>query len=270
MVWQAHTNTRWLAAETGVARLPAVQHGHSVWRIAWAASTPPSHPAHACAAHLPLFRAKHNRQIFGDQLPTPHGPPFAQHILRELRRVGGVVFTNGDADGWAGGSLGIRPGTRPRLQQQGAPQAHGQQHQQEATGGMGEDEQAADLAGLHGILDEDELAALDREAAPCLSHGSRRTASWSSRQAEHKEHTGRARTGRRLAFVVYAGGASHCTDTHTLAWDAPGQPPRWRRLRARAMDYATSFAQQNRRGGGDADDPAAAPEVPRAELLVVT
>jgi hypothetical protein len=51
---------------------------------------------------------------------------------------------------------------------------------------------------------------------------------------------------RKLAFVVYEG-ASHCTDTHTFAWQTPGSPPEWKRQRARAMDVAVELAAHHRR-----------------------
>jgi hypothetical protein len=49
------------------------------------------------------------RNIFGKHVPQLHAPGFARHIMPLLQEYGNVVFTNGDLDGWAGGSLGLLP-----------------------------------------------------------------------------------------------------------------------------------------------------------------
>lgn len=61
----------------------------------------------------------HYRHVFGPDMPALAGPPFAQNIRAELRRVGGVVFTNGDLDGWAGGSVGLEPRLPQSQEQEG-------------------------------------------------------------------------------------------------------------------------------------------------------
>jgi hypothetical protein len=42
-------------------------------------------------------------------VPELQGPNFARHIIPLLKDHGNVVFTNGDLDGWAGGSIGLLP-----------------------------------------------------------------------------------------------------------------------------------------------------------------
>lgn len=102
------------------------------------------------------------------------------------------MFTNGDLDGWAGGSLGLLP--------------------------IGRDSQQPVIedAYLH------EFGDFDSKYGGLTKHQS------------------------RVAFVVYRN-ASHCTDTHTNTWQTPGEPEKWRRQRALAMNYAVEFARTNRR-----------------------
>ena len=62
------------------------------------------------------------RNIFGKHVPEIQGPGFARHILPLLKKHGNVVFTNGDLDGWAGGSLGLLP-IKPNNYQDSDPDA---------------------------------------------------------------------------------------------------------------------------------------------------
>jgi hypothetical protein len=61
-----------------------------------------------------------------------------------------------------------------------------------------------------------------------------------------RQHDGRNVGGvARVAFITYKN-ASHCTDTHTYAWQTPGEPPEWKRQRAEAMTRAAEFAMATR------------------------
>lgn len=42
--------------------------------------------------------------LFGSQVPARATPPFMKSIKSLVLKVGNIVFTNGDLDGWAGGS----------------------------------------------------------------------------------------------------------------------------------------------------------------------
>lgn len=44
------------------------------------------------------------RSIFGPELPRLKVPSIAANVKQLVRGIGGVVFTNGELDGWAGGS----------------------------------------------------------------------------------------------------------------------------------------------------------------------
>lgn len=47
---------------------------------------------------------KECRSLFGE-LPPFKPPTFTRNIKRSARQIGGIVFTNGELDGWGGGSV---------------------------------------------------------------------------------------------------------------------------------------------------------------------
>ncbi|WIA22938.1 hypothetical protein OEZ86_009871 [Tetradesmus obliquus] len=156
------------------------------------------------------------RQIFGQDLPRLKVPAVAADVKRLLREVGGVVFTNGEFDGWAGGSFlsdeDVRPAAHSTVKTR--------QQQQQQSG-------AAASQGL-----------------PPASSISRRLAAAGSASSSSSSSTA---AKARVAFVSYKG-ASHCTDTHNLAVHSPAQQPSsWARQRRRAMQYAQQFADRQRR-----------------------
>lgn len=131
-----------------------------------------------------------HRGIFGNDLKPLHSPGFARNFMRLLRREGGVVFTNGDLDGWAGGSLS----------------------------GNATDEH-------HYYSPPEDLRREDGQL----------------KQADGGRDAPPQQWRERVAFITYKG-ASHCTDTHTYAWQTPGEPAEWKQQRAEAMDRAAGFA----------------------------
>jgi hypothetical protein len=133
------------------------------------------------------------RNIFGKHVPEIHGPGFARHIMPLLKEYGNVVFTNGDLDGWAGGSLGLLP------------------------------------------LGRDTPQVISSEDAYLHEFGD-----------FSAKYGGLTKRKSRVAFVVYRN-ASHCTDTHTNTWRTPGEPEKWKRQRAIAMNYAVEFARNSKR-----------------------
>lgn len=71
------------------------------------------------------------RNIFGKHLPDLRGPGFARHIMPLLKEYGNVVFTNGDLDGWAGGSLGLLP----NVEEEGGPDSGDMLYSSGSSGG---------------------------------------------------------------------------------------------------------------------------------------
>jgi hypothetical protein len=151
------------------------------------------------------------RAVFGSDIKPLHSPGFARNFMRLLRREGGVVFTNGDLDGWAGGSLS---GSETDA-------AH---------------DYYSSPDGDHGPKMED--AKLKQSDSPHDSDGP-------PGRDGPPSGPGQENWRERVAFITYKG-ASHCTDTHTYAWQTPGEPAEWKQQRAEAMDRAAAFAMPSR------------------------
>jgi len=166
------------------------------------------------------------KNVFGKEIPRMKAPWFLKNIRSLLLVHGGVVFTNGDLDGWAGGS-------------------------------------AMSYRDMWDLNDAQTAQSIHKRAAwgfDHLAHGAQTAISFSrkllSREMWHfpgiSTDLGIARMNSlqkpgQLAFVTYTN-ASHCTDTHTNTWNSPGQRLKWRQQRAEAMDYAVAFAAPFRAG----------------------
>lgn len=165
-------------------------------------------------------------------MPELRGPGFARHIMPLLKDIGGVVFTNGALDGWAGGSLGLLPNTAgeithslPSSQQQAAVKPASDESLDAPDNanfnrrhGGGQKQKEDEAAAVGGLMHELFVGDLDSPTG------------------------GLSKRHSNIAFVVYKN-ASHCTDTHTDMW-AANEPPAWKEQRALAMDLAVRFARQ--------------------------
>jgi hypothetical protein len=259
------------------------------------------------------------RNVFGKSVKPLHAPGFARNFMQLLRREGGVVFTNGDLDGWAGGSLGLGASNSNGDEQQ-APQdgreaaVHVSSTQQAAaaadsstggsSGGAATSISRRKGSGTTAVAPGKPSKASATKAAPPskgVSKGvSSRVTATQPTQVPHRQDReegeeelpgvgqggggsvggpgvppqhppydrynhnpaddtdrspGRERDAlppqsgsgglppalERVAFITYRN-ASHCTDTHTYAWQTPGEPPEWKAQRAEAMDRAAAFA----------------------------
>lgn len=146
-----------------------------------------------------------------------------------------MVFTNGNADGWSGGSYYdymdlVGPGGWGAAGDASTSSAANQAVEQwpgvaSSAGGI---EAASEDAG---VGDEADAQRIQIEA---VNGGMNSTANEAFR-----------RPGPAVAFVVYDG-ASHCSDLNSYNFDNPAQPAEYKQQRAQAMDYAVSFAHRYR------------------------
>jgi len=131
--------------------------------------------------------------------------------MKLLDREGGVVITDGGLDAWAGGSVGVDL--------------------------SGDDVVQAQIAGAKQV----DIPARDGQSwVKALSTAASSTAV--DPEAVDSSYKG-AHLG--VTFITYRN-ASHCTDTHTYAWQTPGEPPAWKQQRADAMDRAAAYAMASR------------------------
>lgn len=144
-----------------------------------------------------------------------------------------MVLTYGDLDGWMGGGLGAEATLRQANAQRQtggraaglAATTQGSSTQQLSTAARpsGLPALAANLTGYHGHEGDD-------------SH---------HHEGQHDHEDAYSSSLDGVAFIVYKN-ASHCTDTHTYAWQTPGEPAAWKQQRAEAMDHAVAFANRER------------------------
>lgn len=174
----------------------------------------------------------------------------------------------GDLDGWAGGSLGLSSPSSAAPAPSGAPDSRssgGGDGQKEDTGadsgGKSSDEGNGDERhdhldrNLHHEEDEDKEQGDGSEAHMKRAERSKRSRAAGARKAnlqyysEDEEDSGsegrRPEGLQRVAFFTYTN-ASHCTDTHTYAWNTPGEPAEWKQQRAQAMAQAAEYANPAR------------------------
>ena len=173
------------------------------------------HQKNSCAA-LPL--GKTCRAMFGPGIPRMEAPSYARGFMRLLHQVGGVVFTNGDLDGWAGGSLGVTStnqqddtGDDQMPYGQPSPERHQPARRGDTASVLG----SANLTSYEDGPDDSTGCGFEEPSCPGVS------------------------------YVVYRN-ASHCTDVHTYAYQTPGEPSAWKQQRAQAIDRAVAFAGQAR------------------------
>uniref|UniRef100_A0A383VGH4 Serine carboxypeptidase S28 n=1 Tax=Tetradesmus obliquus TaxID=3088 RepID=A0A383VGH4_TETOB len=171
-------------------------------------------------------------QLFGNNLPPLKVPAVADPTVVKalVRKVGGVVFTNGNADGWSGGSY------YSYLDLVG-PNVAGVQ----GLDGRAERRPAAAAAAGEGSIDIWEEVQR-QSAAPGTVVGSTEVEGSTPAAAAAVEPGGK-RPQPSAAFVVYDGG-SHCTDLASRNFDNPAQPAVYVAQRAQAMDAAVRFMQQ--------------------------
>lgn len=242
------------------------------------------------------------RTLFGSDIAPLHSPGFARNFMRLLRREGGIVFTNGDLDGWAGGSLGVNLDSLKGQKgiskaEQGQGHAEGVHVSSLAADGAGAAAQVhAALTSVNTASANEAAGAGTTSASPAVGSSSGSDSSSSSiasrargkpphkapkqrpsreepehrppghyeyheheqqqheheqqQQQHHYQHpeeedqgdaTDKAGSVEKVAFITYKN-ASHCTDTHTYAWQTPGEPAEWKQQRAEAMDRAVAFA----------------------------
>jgi hypothetical protein len=169
--------------------------------------------------------------LFGSKLPPLKVPAVADPaaVKAMVRKIGGVVFTNGNADGWSGGSyysymdlagpnvifdnIQSSDGSAARKPGTAAVAAAAALEQQGAAGDVGLKDSQQTLATAAGTA-----------AAAAEANGKRPKPS--------------------AAFVVYAGG-SHCTDLNSRNFVNPAQPAAYVAQRAEAMDAAVRFMQRH-------------------------
>ena len=126
------------------------------------------------------------------------------------------MFTNGDLDGWAGGSLGVtstdgQDDTGEGQEPYGQPPP--ERRQQPRSGNSASLSGSANLTSYGDAPDDSMDCDGDEPSCP------------------------------GVAYVVYKN-ASHCTDTHSYAYQTPGEPSAWKQQRAEAMDRAVAFARR--------------------------
>eukprot|EP00775_Hariotina_reticulata_P008145 gene8145-8338_t len=148
-------------------------------------------------------------KLFGSAIPRLEAPRFAANLRRLIRKTGGVIFTNGEIDTWAGGSWLALSDV-----------------QQNYNNSSNSSSEVAKGRQLHAPADATVVAL----GSPAMG-------------ANHLLVAAHA----QVAFVVYRK-SSHCTDVHNYNWAAPDEPPLLKQQRAAAMDWvATSWGERHRR-----------------------
>jgi hypothetical protein len=176
--------------------------------------------------------------LFGRNLPPLKVPAVADPVtVRALvRKIGGVVFTNGNADGWSGGSYySYMDLVGPNVGLEDVQSLDNGAVRRPATAAAVPEDTPAAVDGPKRRLAMDE-----QPAAAAGEVGFEETQQISAAAAEP--------TGKRpkpsAAFVVYAGG-SHCTDLNSRNFVNPAQPAVYVAQRAQAMDAAVRFMRRH-------------------------
>jgi hypothetical protein len=171
-------------------------------------------------------------QLFGSSLPPLKVPAVADPtaVKALVRKVGGVVFTNGNADGWSGGSYYsymdlVGPNYNAVADSDSVQILDGSAERRPAVA-MSESEGLPELQQRNGASTADTSEAVEMPAAGATAEPSSK------------------RPKPFAAFVVYNGG-SHCTDLNSRNFDNPAQPAEYVAQRAQAMDIAVRFMRHH-------------------------
>jgi hypothetical protein len=185
--------------------------------------------------------------LFGSNLSPLKVPAVADPttVRALVREIGGVVFTNGNADGWSGGSYySYMDLVGPNVEM--ADPEFVQSLDSSAARRPAKAAAAAAAA-----VPEDTPAAVD-EPKRRLAMDEQAAAAAGDVVFQNTQQTSAAAaaepTGKRpkpsAAFVLYAGG-SHCTDLNSRNFVNPAQPAVYVAQRAQAMDAAVQFMRRH-------------------------
>jgi hypothetical protein len=180
-------------------------------------------------------------QLFGSSLPPLKVPAVADPttVKALVRKIGGVVFTNGNADGWSGGSYySYMDLIGPNVGVQGL---EGSAERRPAAGS--DFTAAAAGQGGNGGLEQLQHEVGDPEDIVGATEAVDTPTAASTPAAAAAAEPGGKRPKPSAAFVVYAGG-SHCTDLNSRNFYNPAQPAEYVAQRALAMDAAVHFMRQ--------------------------
>jgi hypothetical protein len=185
--------------------------------------------------------------LFGSKLPPLKVPAVADPTAFKalVRKVGGLVFANGNADGWSGGSyysyMDLAGPTVGVEDVQGFDSSAARRPAATAAAAAA----PAVLEDKSDAVDEPNrsLATEKQAAAAAGDVGSKETQQALAAAAAGAEPTGK-RPKPSAAFVVYAGG-SHCTDLNSRNFANPAQPAVYVAQRVQAMDAAVRFMRRH-------------------------